>query len=411
MSNYQTDFLNALSITSQSLSGLMRDIREPDFQDKLRMQEESTKRINQQSQDFAMERMDVGQQYQLEQMDASQQDALERISQQGITQLQNTKEIEQFRSTLGREDAKFYDDFRRQSAIEDQNAQFDYMSKNYKKIAKLENKITAFSSNQGYKTRKGKLIPNFIYDKSGGYIKLGKVGTDRLGQNLDKSRYEFETGLQLGRQGEFFQQQQDFKAVNDAIATAANVTPEFKQEYDETTSGLNAYYSNLDMSDPAQMLAAQKMFAMANQGLAAQMIVDNQKMSAMSQVLQANKTPDFSLEDVLLSADRAVPKDRMFRRSPDNRMELADARKNAYSSSLGLATLQAQYALQDKFGGMNRSRQKEALKDLIEAKSLAERLMNESKYGSTSKENIDKHKQYYGESIKMLNTWIQALQK
>jgi hypothetical protein len=37
--------------------------------------------------------------------------------------------------------------------------------------------------------------------------------------------------------------------------------------------------------------------------------------------------------------------------------------------------------------------------------------MNESKYGSTSKENIDKHKQYYGESIKMLNTWIQALQK
>ena len=93
MSNYQTDFLNALSITSQSLSGLMRDIREPDFQDKLRMQEESTKRINQQSQDFAMERMDVGQQYQLEQMDASQEDALERISQQGITQLENTKAI------------------------------------------------------------------------------------------------------------------------------------------------------------------------------------------------------------------------------------------------------------------------------------------------------------------------------
>lgn len=411
MSNYQTDFLNALSITSQSLSGLMRDIREPDFQDKLRMQEESTKRINQQSQDFAMERMDVGQQYQLEQMDASQKDALERISQQGITQLENTKAIDQFRSTLKKDEALFYDDFRRQSAIKDQEAQFDYMSKNYKQIAKLENKITAFSAEQGYKTRKGKLIPNFIYDKSGGYIKLGKVGTDRLGQNLDQSRYEFETGLQLGRQGEFFQQQQDFKTVNDAISAAANVSPEFKQEYEETTSGLNAYYSNLDMNDPAQMLAAQKMFTMANQGLAAQMIVDNQKMSAMSQVLQANKTPEFSLEDVLLSADRAVPRDRMLRRSPDNRMELADARKNAYSSSLGLATLQAQYALQDKFGGMNRSRQKEAIKDLVEAKSLAEKLMNESKFGSTSKENIDKHKQYYGESIKMLNTWIQALQK
>ncbi len=88
MSNYQTECLNALSITSQSLSGLMRDIREPDFQDKLRMQEESTKRINQQSQDFAMEQMDLGQQYQLERMDESQKDALEQMNQRGVVNLE-----------------------------------------------------------------------------------------------------------------------------------------------------------------------------------------------------------------------------------------------------------------------------------------------------------------------------------
>ena len=50
MSNYQTDFLNALSITSQSLSGLMRDIREPDFQEKVKIEEQSQMRLNQQIQ-------------------------------------------------------------------------------------------------------------------------------------------------------------------------------------------------------------------------------------------------------------------------------------------------------------------------------------------------------------------------
>ena len=53
MSNYQTDFLNALSITSQSLSGLMRDIREPDFQERVKIEEQSQMRLNQQLQDFS----------------------------------------------------------------------------------------------------------------------------------------------------------------------------------------------------------------------------------------------------------------------------------------------------------------------------------------------------------------------
>jgi len=42
---------------------------------------------------------------------------------------------------------------------------------------------------------------------------------------------------------------------------------------------------------------------------------------------------------------------------------------------------------------------------------LAERLSTEQKFGSTKKTDIDKNKAYYQESVKMLNTWINALQK
>jgi glutaredoxin-related protein len=413
MSNYQTDFLNALSITSQSLSGLMRDIREPDFQDKLRMQEESQKRLNQQAQEFALERMDVGQQFTLEQMDESQQDTLERIGKQGMIQLENTKAIDEFRSTLGREDAVFYDDLRRTSAFKDQDAQFEYMKKNYKKIIKLDDKIQKFANVKQYKTRRGTGlgIPNFLYDKTKGFIRLPGVGTDKLAQSLQGRQYQFETGLQLGRQDAFMQAEQDRKDYLEAVYNAAGVSPEFKEEHSSTQEGLNAYYGGMDFNDPASMLAARNLMSIHNQGIQAQMIVDNQKAFALNNVLQQGQTPDFDINQIVGNVTKSTPRDRFFGRSPNQRMELAEATKNSYASSLGLATMQAQYALQDKFGGINRSRQKEALKDLIEAKSLAERLMKDTKFGSTSKENIERHKKYYGDSIKMLNTWIQALQR
>jgi hypothetical protein len=118
-----------------------------------------------------------------------------------------------------------------------------------------------------------------------------------------------------------------------------------------------------------------------------------------------------SVEDIIAGVDKQVPKDRLLRRTPDNRMEYTAAQKNAYASSLGLVTLQAQYALQDKFGGINRDRQKEALKDLVQAKSMAEKLMKNTKFGSTPKDQIDRDKKYYQESIKLINTWMSALQR
>ena len=38
MANYETEFMNALGQASSSISGLLRDIREPDWEEKLRME-------------------------------------------------------------------------------------------------------------------------------------------------------------------------------------------------------------------------------------------------------------------------------------------------------------------------------------------------------------------------------------
>ena len=198
--------------------------------------------------------------------------------------------------------------------------------------------------------------------------------------------------------------------VLDAIYAASGVSQEFAEENTETLNGLNAYYSSIDFNNPAEVIAANRLLSQQNQGLFAQVRFDDMQSMAMNNVLMQGDTPDFDIENIVGKIDD-TKKDRFFGRSPDQRMEMAEARKNAYSSSLGLATLQAQYALQDKFAGVNTSRQKEALKDLIEAKTLAERLSTEQKFGSTKKADIDKNKAYYQESVKMLNTWINALQK
>ena len=69
MANYQTEFLQALGMASNSLSGLMRDIREPDFQDKLRMQEQSQMRLLEKQAGIQEDRDVLQQQFTLEQMD------------------------------------------------------------------------------------------------------------------------------------------------------------------------------------------------------------------------------------------------------------------------------------------------------------------------------------------------------
>tara|TARA_R100000353_G_scaffold18293_1_gene16909 strand:+ start:7929 stop:9152 length:1224 start_codon:yes stop_codon:yes gene_type:complete len=407
MSNYQTDFLNALSITSQSLSGLMRDIREPDFQERVKIEEQSQMRLNQQLQDFKMEELEDRQDFRLTEMDEGQKDFLERISTQGIVTTKSTNAINEYNQGLNERDKKFDEEMRQARRDNDT----EWFANNAKKIADSQTKFQKFLDENNYDYEKGRFFGNLIFDASRGFFAPEGAGMQRKRQQLGAREYDFETGNMVRRGDTLFDQRRNQEEVLKAIYEASGVSPQFQEEHSSTQQGFNALYGGLNMQDPASMLAARNLLNMQNDGLYAQMVVDNQKGFAMRNVLQSGATPEFDINEIVGNVSKNTKRDRFFGRSPEQRMELATATKNAYSSSLGLATMQAQYALEDKFGGINRSRQKEALKDLIEAKTLAERLMKDTKFGSTSKENIENYKQYYGDSIKMLNTWIQALQR
>jgi len=410
MANYQTEFLQALGMASNSLSGLMRDIREPDFQDKLRMQEQSQMRLLEKQAGLQEERDILLQDFALDKMDAAQEDILER----GNNNFANQKDLDKYRAELSLDMRKKFDDYQLNFREKDATRQRKYIEDNFEDMIDVQVAMNRYSLEENVKMQKGTNIANWAYDKSGGRIMFPNVGTQKLQQDLQGRQYNFETGLLSSRQdtlarGEF-QRQLDFKDVMEAIYSASGVTQEFADENSETLNGLNAYYGSIDFNNPTEVIAAQRLLSQQNQGLFAQVRFDDMQSMAMNNVLSEGGTPDFSIEDIVAKVDD-TKKDRFFGRSPEQRMEMAEARKNAYSSSLGLATLQAQYALQDKFAGINTSRQKEAIKDLMEAKTLAERLSTEQKFGSTKKADIDKNKAYYQESIKMLNTWINALQK
>lgn len=400
MGNYQTDFLNALSITSDSLSGLMRDIREPDFQEKVKIEEQSKMRINQQLQDFAMEELDDRQAFRLTEMDKATEENLEQYKGQTIINFEDAKDRDEY-FNLNPDRAEQMQKI--EQAIQERDT--DWLRDNYKKNMKLQTDIQIYAQKQGKKVNEQSWM-NYLTFGLFGYEGADRIQADRSDYFYDKS-----TNQMVRRGDALFEQRRNQEEVLKAIYQASGVSPQFQEEHSSTQQGFNALYGGLNMQDPASMLAARSLLNMQNDGLYAQMVVDNQKGFAMRNVLQGGATPEFDINEIVGNVSKNTKRDRFFGRSPEQRMELATATKNAYSSSLGLATLQAQYALQDKFGGINRSRQKEALKDLIEAKTLAERLMKDTKFGSTSKENIENYKQYYGDSIKMLNTWIQALQR
>jgi hypothetical protein len=400
MSNYQTDFLNALSITSNSLSGLMRDIREPDFQERVKIEEQSQMRLNQQIQDFKMEELEDRQAFRLTEMDKATEESLEQYKGQTIVNFEDAKDRDEY-FNLNPDRAEQMQKI--QQAVQERDT--DWLKDNYKENMKLQRDIQIYAQKQGKKVNEQGWI-NYLTFGLAGYEGADRIQADRSDYFYDKS-----TNQMVRRGDALFEQRRNQEEVLKAIYQASGVSPQFQEEHSSTQQGFNALYGGLNTEDPASMLAARSLLNMQNDGLYAQMVVDNQKGFAMRNVLESGTTPEFDINKIVGNVSKNTKRDRFFGRSPEQRMELATATKNAYSSSLGLATMQAQYALQDKFGGINRSRQKEALKDLVEAKTLAERLMKDTKFGRTSKENIENYKQYYGDSIKMLNTWIQALQR
>ena len=416
MANYQTDFLQALGMASNSLSGLMRDIREPDFQDKLKLQEESNMRMLQAQAGIQEDRDTLLQGFALEQMDEGQKDALELMNQRGVLNLDFYKGQREVDNYYAKDVAEWTRKFNMESPVVNQA----YLDQEYKDgktnaeyliesaIAQQKFQSDAIFEQQAKEQSEGKGLFGLkekIYRNQGFLSKFVTPNRTSFAEVTGKRAYNFETDLMVDRQNALRGSE-----VLDAIYAASGVSQEFAEENTETLNGLNAYYGSIDFNNPTEVIAANRLLSQQNQGLFAQVRFDDMQSMAMNNILMQGDTPDFSIENVVDKIDD-TKKDRFFGRSPNQRMEMAEARKNAYSSSLGLATLQAQYALQDKFAGVNTSRQKEALKDLIEAKTLAERLSTEQKFGSTKKTDIDKNKAYYQESVKMLNTWINALQK
>ena len=59
MASYETEFLQALNMASQSATGLLKSIREPDYETKLALETQKRKELMALEQDYAMERLDT----------------------------------------------------------------------------------------------------------------------------------------------------------------------------------------------------------------------------------------------------------------------------------------------------------------------------------------------------------------
>jgi len=59
MASYETEFLQALNMASQSATGLLKSIREPDYETKLALETQKRKELMKIEQDYAMERLDT----------------------------------------------------------------------------------------------------------------------------------------------------------------------------------------------------------------------------------------------------------------------------------------------------------------------------------------------------------------
>jgi hypothetical protein len=418
MANYQTDFLTALGMASDSLGGLMKDIRKPTFQEEVLIREQSQARLNQQQQNFVLESKGVDQDYHLERMDKGLDIDIEKMTKQTDLNLKEFKGQTMMQFT----DAKNRDEYFNRNPERAKDVQgiqhalemgdWEHIRKNYQTIQDINTEIKKSAVLSDAEIKEQDWL-NFFTGwqpfgpaPGGGW---GYPGTDKLGEKDAHRTNDLQIDLEKNRRTAFRDQTKDFQAVDKVVAEAAGVSSEWSKEHSDVQKGLNTYYENIDWSDPIQTEAAFGLMSMQNQGLYANMMVQNQKAMAMNNVLGSGATPEYSIKDIVEGAGEEVSNDKWFgRRSAGNVAELATVQKNSFQSSLGLSALQANYALNDKFEGINGKRQKEALADLVEAKTLAEKLSNQS-FGNMSQKDSNQLKAYYGESGKMIDSYIRAL--
>tara|TARA_R100000742_G_C4276674_1_gene97922 strand:- start:289 stop:1536 length:1248 start_codon:yes stop_codon:yes gene_type:complete len=413
MANYQTDFLTALGMASDSLGGLMKDIRKPTFQEEVLIREQSQARLNQQQQNFLLEAKGVDQDYHLERMDKGLDIDIEKMTKQTDLNLKEFKgqTMMQFTDAKNR-DAYFNRNPERAKDVQDieqalKDGDYEYIKKNFQKITNLNKDIEKAAVTAGHEVREQSWVNFFTQWLPGGGF--GYRGSQKIEGDEARWKNDLQIDLEMKRRTKFRELSRDFQQVDEVLAQAGGVSTEWSKEHSDVQKGLNTYYENIDWSDPIQTEAAFGLMSMQNQGLYANMMVQNQKAMAMNNVLGSGATPEYSIKDIVEGAGEEVSNDKWFgRRSAGNVAELATVQKNSFQSSLGLSALQANYALNDKFEGINGKRQKEALADLVEAKTLAEKLSNQS-FGNMAQKDADQMKAYYGESRKMIDSYIRAL--
>jgi len=301
MANYQTDFLQALGMASNSLSGLMRDIREPDFQDKLKLQEESNMRMLQAQAGIQEDRDTLLQGFALEQMDEGQKDALELMNQRGVLNLDFYKGQREVDNYYAKDVAEWTRKFNMESPVVNQA----YLDQEYKDgktnaeyliesaIAQQKFQSDAIFEQQAKEQSEGKGLFGLkekIYRNQGFLSKFVTPNRTSFAEVTGKRAYNFETDLMVDRQNALRGSE-----VLDAIYAASGVSQEFAEENTETLNGLNAYYGSIDFNNPTEVIAANRLLSQQNQGLFAQVRFDDMQSMAMNNILMQGDTPDFSI--------------------------------------------------------------------------------------------------------------------
>lgn len=413
MANYQTGFLQALSLTSSSMSGLLRDIREPDFEDKLRLQtkvaEESQMRLMDKTQSQQMEMAEQSQGFALERMDQQHTNAIDYMKKNYGAGLQNFKDQKEFSQGLEKEWQEWQLEF--SSKVKDKN--FQWMEDNQKKVQQYRAKEARWARDNQRELIEGSFMGNALngwFGTNEGEASFQGRMTKKMQKNQQpnqKNQYEFETNLGLNRNQDTFEQR---LGQNELVkAMTVNTSQDYTDQRQEQNSGVAGYLSNLDMSEQSNRAAAQSLMHISLEASNAQLKTSMMRMNAMNNTLVAGDTPDFDPNKVIAGYDKPKKDGLIFRSySAENANTLIKGQQNAFGGALSLATLQGGAAVQDKYQGINTSRQKEAIQDLLAVKDQAERLSTQ-KLKNVDPEQLKQSQQYYKYAIKEVDNLLMTL--
>lgn len=413
MANYQTEFLNALSITSSSIGGLMRDIREPSFEDKLRLQtkvsEESQMRLMDKQHYQQTQTMDRGQIQALERMDETQKNAIDYMQKNYGAGLKNFKDQKEFSQGLDKKWSEWQLQF--SSKVKDKN--FEWMKDNQKEINQYKAIEARWARDNQRELIEGSFMGNSLnglFGTNEGKASFEGRMTKKMQKNQQpnqKNQYEFETNLGLERGQEGFEQkvgQQELVSL-----MTQGTSPDYQAQRSEQQSGIAGYLSTLNMNDADERAAATSLMHIGLESQNANLKVNMMKMNAMNTTLASGDTPKFDPDNIMSNVNKPKKDGLLFKSySADNANTLLSSQRNAFGSTLSLATMQGTAALEGKFSGINTSLQKEAIKDLLATREQAI-VLGKQKLKNVGGEKLKSHNEYYKHAVKEIDNYLVTL--